>query len=279
MRPDKLYARLSHSLLIFAVIAIFFLWFIVPLALTALWSLVDIQHPWAWPNVLPPMLSLRRWNEVWNTTALPQALTNSYLLAPGVALCTLLLASPAAYAFGRLNFYGKGVAQMLVLIPLVIPGFVVAVFFASLLIHLGIHSRYLAIMISHTVIFLPYAVRILTLSFTLVRQDVIDAARDLSASRLTCFRTAYLPVIRPGLFASLIVVFILSIEEFALSYIIGSPDFTTVPTILYSYLGYNFIRPNAAVVSLTLIVPNVLMMLFAERLMLSNPLAQVSSKG
>ena len=37
-----------------------------------------------------------------------------------------------------------------------------------------------------------------------------------------------------------------SIEEFAIAFVIGSPDFITVPTILYSFLGYSFIRPNAA---------------------------------
>ena len=61
---------------------------------------------------------------------------------------------------------------------------------------------------------------------------------------------AYLPALTPGILASLIIVFIQSIEEFAIAFIVGAPNFVTIPSILYSYLGYNFIRPNAAVVSL-----------------------------
>ena len=107
----------------------------------------------------------------------------------------------------------------------------------------------------------------------------LDAARDLGASPFAVFRVAYLPALLPGILASLIIVFIQSIEEFAIAFIVGAPNFTTIPSILYSYLGYNFIRPNAAVVSLILVVPNVLLMLGLERLLKSANPAQMGAKG
>jgi len=272
--------RIWINQLLFAVLLILgAVWLLIPFALAALWSLVDVNHPWAYPAMFPPVLSFTRWTEVWNTTALPQALVNSYTLAPCVAVLALILSLPTAYAFGRLDFPGKSAMQILTLLPLVLPGFVVAIFFSSLLIKLGIYSRFAGILIGHTIMFLPYAIRILSVSFALIRQDLIDAARDMGASPLSVFRTAYLPILRPGLLAAFIIVFIMSIEEFAISYVIGAPDFTTVPTILYSYLGYNFIRPNAAVVSLILVVPNVLLMLLVERFLASSNPASITGKG
>lgn len=268
-----------NRLLVTALLLAMTVWLAIPLGLAVLWSLVDPAYPWSYPDILPPVLSLQRWIDVWTTTALPTALLNSYLLAPSVAATTLILALPTAYAFGRLDFPGKSIAQILNLVPLVLPGFVVAVFFSSLLFSFGIYSRFLGILLGHTLIFLPYAVRVLSVSFGLVRQDLIDAARDLGASPIAVFRAAYLPVLRPGLLAALIIVFVLSIEEFALSYIVGAPDFTTVPTILFSYLGYNFVRPNAAVVSLILVVPNVALMLLLERLLKGNSPAAITGKG
>lgn len=272
---NTIYRRLSIAL----ALAIFLFFLVLPFAMAVLWSLVDPSHPWAYPAVLPPVLSFRRWAEIWSTSALPQALFNSYTLAACVSATTLLLAFPTAYAFGRMQFAGKSAAQMMTLIPLVVPPFISGIFFSALLIQLGFYSRFAGIVIGHTVSLLPYAIRLLTVSFTMVRQDLIDAARDLGASPTTTFRTAYLPVLKPGLLASLIIVFILSIEEFAISYTVGAPDFITVPTILYSYLGYNFIRPNAAVVSLILVVPNVVLMLIAERLLKSAEPAIVTGKG
>jgi putative spermidine/putrescine transport system permease protein len=153
------------------------------------------------------------------------------------------------------------------------------VFFASLLLSFGFFDRYPAILLGHVVLFLPFAVRILSVSFAQVRQDVVNAARDLGASPIGVFRSAYLPVLKPGIFAAFLIVFVLSMEEFAVSFIVGVPTFSTIPTILFSYLGFDFIRTNAAVVSLILVVPNIVLMLVLERLLQSANPANVSGKG
>jgi putative spermidine/putrescine transport system permease protein len=279
----RLQRMFSRSILnwsgIAAIVLLCFVWLVLPFFMAVLWSLVDPGHAWSYPDVLPPVLSLERWRLVWQTTALPDALFNSYRLAPTVAVCTVILALPTAYAFGRLSFPGKAVAQILTLLPLVMPGFVVAIFFASLLMELDIESRFISIVLGHVVLFLPYAIRILSVSFSLVRQDVIDATRDLGGNRLAVFFNAYLPVLRPGLLASGMIVFIQSLEEFAFAFIIGSPDFTTMPTILYAYLGFDFIRPNAAVVSLILVIPNVILMILVERFLKGPNVTLLTGKG
>ncbi|WP_313607878.1 ABC transporter permease [Rhizobium sp.] len=255
------------------------LWLAVPFGMALLWSIVDPGTSWSYPDLFPKQLSFRRWAEMWETTSLPIAMRNSYTLAPIVAVITLLLATPTAYAFGRLDFRGKAAAQMLALLPLVVPSFVIALFFTALLYKIGVYNKFGGIVLGHVVLFLPYAIRILTVSFSQVREDLVHAARDLGASRWARFSAAYLPVLKPGIFAALVIVFILSIEEFAISFTLGSPDFTTVPTILYSYLGYNFVRPNAAVVSLILVVPNVILMLLFERLLKSDGAVTMGGKG
>ncbi|WP_404403769.1 ABC transporter permease [Pelagibacterium halotolerans] len=273
--------RRSHlnTILSGLLIAAMILWLVVPFGMALLWSLVDPSQAWSYPDILPPKLSFERWRLMWETTSLSTAMLNSYSLAPMAGLGAVLLAMPTAYAFGRLDFPGKTVWQTVTLLPLIMPGFVTAIFFASLLISMGFFARYPAILVGHIVMLLPFAVRILSVSFSLVRQDVINAARDLGASPVAVFRAAYLPVLKPGIFAAFLIVFILSLEEFALAFVVGSPDFTTIPTILYSYLGYNFIRPNAAVVALILVVPNVILMLVLERLLQSANPAGVSGKG
>lgn len=258
---------------------VMFLWLLVPFAMAVLWSLVDPSEPWSYPDLLPQKLSLERWRIVWENTSLPTALLNSYSLAPAAGVCTLLLALPTAYAFAKEDFPGKNIAQVLMLTPLVLPGFVTAVFFSSVLLSFGIFAKYPAILLGHVVLFLPYAVRILTVSFSQVQNEVVNAARDMGASPINVFRVAYLPVLKPGIFASILIVFVLSIEEFAIAFIVGVPTFTTVPTILYSYLGFEFVRTNAAVVALILVVPNVCFMLILERLLQSANPANVAGKG
>ncbi len=269
---------LNRTLLITLLIVCFFS-LVIPIGLAVLWSVVDPDYTWSYPDLFPKALSFERWVMIWQTTSLKQTMINSYSLAFTAMIVTLILSMPTAYAFGRLDFSGKNIAQILILLPLVVPGFVIAIFFSSFLFSLGIYSKFWGILLGHTILFLPYAIRILSVSFSTVRDDLIEAARDLGASSISIFRNVYMPALKPGILSALIIVFIRSMEEFALSFIIGSPDFTTVPTILYSYLGYQFIRSNAAVVSLILVIPNVILMLILERFLKTANPATIVGKG
>ncbi|WP_325895342.1 ABC transporter permease [Grimontia sp. NTOU-MAR1] len=255
------------------------IWLGMPFVMALLWSLVDPEHPWSFPDILPPVFSFGRWELVWETTSLKEALFNSYTVAPTVALLTLALAMPTAYAFGRLSFRGKRIAEMLTLIPMVIPPMILAIVFSAVLFDYGISEPFISIVIAHTVLALPYAIRILSAGFSSVPQDLIEACADMGTGRWGTFRHAYFPMLKPSLLASLIFCLVISIEDFNMAYVLGAPDFITVPTILYSFLGYSFIRPDAAVVSLILVIPNVILMLIIERLLKGNYLSQSTGKG
>ena len=78
--------------------------------------MVDPAKPWSYPDIFPQSLSFERWKIVWETTSLPEAMFNSYTIAPTVSLITILLSLPTAYAFGRMEFRGKKLAELLTLI-------------------------------------------------------------------------------------------------------------------------------------------------------------------
>lgn len=270
--------RIAQISLVFFILANM-IWLVIPFMMAGLWSLVDPEHPWSYPDIFPTSLSLERWVDVWNNTALPEAMFNSYTIAPMVALVAIILAIPTAYAFGRMEFRGKKLAELLTLIPLVIPGMIIALFFSQMLLSLNINNPFIGIVIGHTVMTLPYAIRILSAGFSAVPQDLIDASRDLGASKITTFKDVYLPMLKPSFLAAIIFCLVKSIEEFSISFIVGSPDFITVPTILYSFLGYSFVRPNAAVVSIILLVPNIILMMIIEKLLKGNYLSQSTGKA
>jgi putative spermidine/putrescine transport system permease protein len=273
-------AQRLNQILLFLLLGLTAIWLIVPFTMAVLWSLVDPSAPWTADHPLPPAMSFYRWQDMWENSSLQTALINSYVLAPSAAISALLLATPTAFALGRIRFPGREIAKLLALLPLIVPPFVTSIFFTSLLYQLGLHSwRFGAILFAHAIVFMPFAIRIMTVSFEQVRTDHIDAARDLGASTWARWQVAYLPALKPGIFASLLIVFIQSIEEFAIAFIVGSPDFTTIPTLLYGTLGQDFVRPNAAVLSLILVVPNVILMLILERLLKSANPALSSGKG
>ncbi|TVX94806.1 carbohydrate ABC transporter permease [Cohnella terricola] len=107
----------SYVLLFLAAVAIAFpfLWMV----LTSLKPENEIvSFP---PTLWPDTFTLSAYHDVWSRIPFMQYLKNTVLFAGGVTLVSLLLDSLAAYAFGRLQFRGKNLLFVLVLVALMIP--------------------------------------------------------------------------------------------------------------------------------------------------------------
>lgn len=262
-----------YGLLIAFFILVQIIWIGLPILMTVLWSLVDPGHPWSYPQILPEKLSWGQWQYVFKYTNILRALKTSYLIAPCAVLLSFVLSLPTSYVLGRKKFPGKKFFMMVVLLPIIMPGMVVALFLSRVFQTFGLAQSFLGLVLAHALMGMPYMIRVLTNSFEAIPQDVIDAAENLGAGTFVKIRDIFLPMIRPGLMAGMVFAFTTSIEEFNLTFIIGTPTFETIPTILYSFLGYNFIRTNASVVALIMMIPNIVMLFAVERILKSDYLS------
>ena len=237
----------------------------VPILMAAAWSLVDPKTGWSYPDMLPPSLSLYQWDYVFRYTEIVPAIFTSYALATVTTILAFIISLPSAYAMGRWDFRGKEMIRILILVPLVIPGMVVALFLSRVFTFFGLAQTFHGLVIAHTLLALPYMARLLSTSFEAIPKNVSDAASNLGASEFVKLRSIYLPLVRPGIFAGAIFTFIASLEEFSLTYVIGTPDYQTIPTILFSFLGQRFVRTQASVVSLVLLAPSLVLLYIVDR--------------
>jgi len=265
--------RNFYLLLMIFFMIVLILWVGIPILMTVMWSLVDPKKPWSYPNVFPPSFSLAQWKYVFDYTNIGRALRTSYSVAPLAVLLSLILSLPTSYVLGRKRIPGKKLLMLVVLLPIIMPGMVVALFLSRVFAAFGLSQTFIGLVLAHTLMSIPYMIRVMTTSFQAIPQDVIDAAENLGASTFVKIRDIFLPMIRPGLLAGMIFAFTVSIEEFNLTFIIGTPTFETIPTILYSFMGYNFIRTNASVVALLMMTPNIIMLFIVERFLKSDYLA------
>jgi putative spermidine/putrescine transport system permease protein len=250
----------------------------VPVLMAVAWSLVDPDNPWSYPDVFPPSLSLYQWDYVFRVTGIVPAIVTSYVLATAATVLAFVIALPMAYAMGRWAFRGKELVRILMLLPLVMPGMVVALFLSRVFGFLGLAQTFQGLVLAHTLLGLPFMARLLSTSFEAIPREVSDAASNLGASELAKLRTIYIPMIRPGIFAGAIFTFIASLEEFSLTYVIGTPDYQTIPTILFGFLGQRLVRTQASVVSLILLVPSIVLLFAADRMLKRDYLSTGFSK-
>jgi len=265
--------RRLYSLLTTFFIVVQLVWIGTPILMTVLWSLVNPDYPWSFPSMFPEKLSWAQWKYVFKYTNIIRALETSYAIAPCAVVLSFILSLPTAYVLGRKKIPGKKFFMMIVLLPIIMPGMVVALFLSRVFQSFGLAQSFFGLVLAHTLMGLPYMIRVLTTSFEAIPQDVIDAAENLGAGTFAKIRDILLPMVRPGLLAGMVFAFTTSIEEFNLTFIIGTPTFETIPTILYSFLGYNFIRTNASVVALIMMIPNIVMLFAVERILKSEYLS------
>src|SRR5207244_10042096 len=90
------------------------------------------------------------------------------------------------------------------------------------------------------------------------------AARVAGASPLRAFFSVVLPLALPGIIVASLFSFLASLDEAQGTLIVGTPHFITMPVLMYTLIS-SFERPIAAVFSVLLTVPSLLLLVAAQR--------------
>lgn len=270
--------RTFRNFLIFLLIALVIIWIGVPMLMAVLWSLVNPDYPWSYPQLFPSHPSFAQWKYVFKYTNIVRAIITSFSIAPIATVLSIFLSLPSAYALGRIKFPNREFFKIIILLPIVVPGMVVALFLSRTFDFIGLSQTFFGLVLGHTLMGIPYMLRILSTSFEAIPQEIIDAAGNLGANKFVKFKEIYIPMTKLGFFAGSLFAFIASIEEFNLTFVIGTPAFETIPTILFAFLGYHFIRTNAAVISIILAIPNITLLFIVERFLKTEYLSTALGK-
>jgi len=176
-------------------------------------------------------------SSVWHDDSLHTAMLNTLQLA---ALC-MLIATPlgVAMAIGLHRWRGKvsNAANGLMLVPIVTPEIVfgVALFLVFTQMYTGVPSGMSRQLIGHITFTMSFVVVIVRGRLQAIGAQYEEAARDLGATRLQAIRLVLLPLLSPAIFASVMVVFATSVDDFVISSFLTTGASTdTVPVKIYS---------------------------------------------
>ncbi|HLP67638.1 MAG TPA: ABC transporter permease subunit [Rhizobium sp.] len=248
----------------------------LPVALMAVWSLAE---GWSFPDLLPERFTLDRWNDVLDGAGLLPALLNSLVISSAVTILTALIALPTAWAMAKFQIPGKRALEVFILAPSIIPGIVVGVSVGQVLLTFGLAYSLPGVVLVQTIGTLPLMIRLMIASFEALPDELIHAARSLGAGARGMILHVILPLSAPGLMAGGLLSFVSSFEEFDKTFIAGAPVIQTLPIKLYTYLDpYSLQFPLAAIVSLILLLPVLIVFILAGRIMRDDVLASGMGK-
>jgi putative spermidine/putrescine transport system permease protein len=187
-------------------------------------------------------------------------------LALGATAATLatLLAVPAGMAIAWHRFAGREVVLGLLLSPLMVPHVVLGIALLRFLTQIGASGTMWGLTAAHTVLVLPYVLRLVVAAATGFDRNVAQAAESLGASAWTVFRRIELPLIVPGVAGGWLIAFINSFDELTMSIFVASAGTQTLPVKMYNHIA-NTIDPLLASISTVLIVLTLVLMMVLDR--------------
>jgi putative spermidine/putrescine transport system permease protein len=228
---------------------------LLPLAPLLIWSLAG---QWFFPALLPQAWSLDAWRYVLSPSS---RVGTALLTSTGVALATVavcvVLGLPAARALGLHVFRGKGLVEWLILLPLVVPGLVIAMGVQVVFIRYGLADTPLGVVLVHVVPCLPYFVLVMAGVFANYSTELEETARTLGARPWQVFLYVTLPAITPGLAVAALLTFLVSWTQYISTVLIGGGQVVTLPMVLFPLVGAAN-HANAAAVSLVFLLPALL---------------------
>ena len=210
-------------------------------------------------------LSLRWFRAIFDAKEIVDAFWLSLALGLASATVAVALAVPAALATVRYRFPGRGVVMGFFLSPLMIPHVVLGVAFLRFFSTLGFTGSFTWLVLTHVVVVMPYAVRLVLAAATGLDSDAERAALSLGASRFTAFRRVVLPLILPGVVGGWMLSFIQSFDELTMTIFVSTPGTTTLPVAMYNQIAHT-IDPLVASVSTVLIVGTLGLMFLLDRI-------------
>ncbi|WP_029192815.1 ABC transporter permease [Paenibacillus harenae] len=245
----------------FLVLVVFIVFFLGPLLNLAI---LAFTGNWVYPDVLPKEWSLKWWSFVLEQDEIASSIGLSFLIAAIVTAVSIVICIPAAYAFARIRFPLSRFFLFSFLLTNAFPKMGLYISIAVLFYRLDLMNTLLGVVLIHLINVLMFMTWIPTSAFRNVHAAQEESARDAGASPFRVFRSITLPMAMPGIAVASIFTFLNSLDEAQGTFLVGIPNYRTMPVIMYSIIS-DYPAYAGAVFSIILTAPTIILLLAARR--------------
>jgi putative spermidine/putrescine transport system permease protein len=195
----------------------------------------------------PEGFSLAWFGEVFTNLEWRNALLASLTIAAASAALALFVALPLAWFSWRRNVPWARIFEALGAAPFILPPVITALGFLSFWAAAGFYGQPWTVVISHAIFFVTLPLLTLTLGFAAIDRALVDAASSMGADDGTILRTVVFPLIRPYIISGYAFVFVLSLNEYIVAYMVAGFTVETLPIKIFNALRYGYTPTMAAV--------------------------------
>lgn len=241
MRPGRPYQIFIHVAAFVAATAILapFLW----LLYSSLAGQSDLlTRPLRW---WPEQWTLDRYREIFSAdkgsaALFRDALLNSFLVATGTVMISLVIGILGGYALARLRFPLRRSTLMAFLVTYMLPPISLIIPLYLLMARLGLLDTKIGLIVVYCSLAIPFTLWTMSNFFGSLPVELEEAARVDGCTRLGALFRVVLPLSRPGIVATALFGFLLCWDEFLYSLIFTSTSQAkTIPVAIAEFTGRN----------------------------------------
>ncbi|HEY3110077.1 MAG TPA: carbohydrate ABC transporter permease [Chloroflexota bacterium] len=193
-------------------------------------------------------------------------LGNSLVVSGSSTVLTIAVASLAAHALARYEFAGAKLIAIAILSARLVPGATMVMPYYMLFRWYGLTNTLPGLVIAYVGFVLPFACWLLYGFFLEIPSDIEDSARIDGCSDFGVFWRIVLPLTRPGLAATAILVFLGTWNEFLFALVLAGRDTRTLPVYLGTFMSERNVYWGGLFATASLMVlPCLILVLLVQR--------------
>lgn len=208
----------------------FFVINVLAMIATVILSSVGTRWLGTW---LPEAFTTRWYLAAWQEFQLSHVLLVTFQIVFTVVILSGLLGVTAAYAIARRNFPGKRLVMFIFLLPLLVPPITFGIPLATVLYKFGVGGTFWGVVLANLVPTVPFVILVMIPFIEQIDPKVEAAARVFGAGTFRLFIHVLLPMLLPGILASLLLVLVRTVAMFELTFLTAGPTSQTLVVALY----------------------------------------------
>jgi spermidine/putrescine transport system permease protein len=187
-----------------------------------------------------------------------RSFSNSILIAFTSALTAMIIGTLGAIGVNWYRFKLRNYVQTISFLPMILPEIIIgvslAIFFAGIKLKLGLFTIYIA----HTTFNLPFVFLMVMARLDEFDFSIIEAAHDLGANEGQTLLRITIPICMPGIVSGLLTAVTISLEDFVITYFVSGPGSSTLPLYIYSAIRFG-VSPVINALSVVVILSTVVL--------------------
>jgi multiple sugar transport system permease protein len=249
-------------------IAFFVFWSLFPIYWVVVTALKNAKEVYALPPTFwPEAPTLANFQELLFQSAFPLFVRNSFIVAGGVTVLSVVIAALTAYAIARMRFHGRNVIARSVVVSYLMPPSLLFIPLFVVLQRLGLVDTKSGLIVAYLTFTVPFCAWMLIGYFRTIPVELDEAARIDGASRFQILVRVLMPVALPGVSVVALFAFTHAWNEFlyALVFVYSNASKTFTAGLAGLIMGDVFVWGQLMAASVIAIVPILIIYIAAQR--------------